>query len=138
MERCSNFGQTIRMVARPKTVQILLRSNSVKSKLLSLIWAAGLVFGLLTLSPAPAKAQEGELRVVDEVIAQINDDIITLSMLKREIKERIEALKQGGMTEQQATEEVSKKQAELIATLVNEQLLMQKGKELELSSDVEA
>ncbi len=52
-------------------------------------------------------AQEGELQVVDEVIAQINDDVITLSMLKREIKERIDTLKQSGMSEQQATDEVS-------------------------------
>lgn len=88
---------------------------------------------------APAvKAQEGELTVVDEVIAQVNDDVITLSMLKRESKERIEALKQNGMSEQQATEEVTKRKAELIATLVNERLLLQKGKELELTTEVEA
>jgi parvulin-like peptidyl-prolyl isomerase len=83
-------------------------------------------------------AQEGELQVVDEVIAQVNDDVITLSMLKRESKERIEALKQSGMSEQQASEEVSKRQPELIATLVNEQLLLQKGKELDLANEVEA
>jgi len=45
--------------------------------------------------PKSVLAQEGELQVVDEVIAQINDDVITLSMLKRESKERIETLKQG-------------------------------------------
>ena len=54
--------------------------------------------------PLTTFAQEGELQVVDEVIAQINDDVITLSMLKRETKERIEALKQSGMSEQQATD----------------------------------
>ena len=37
-------------------------------------------------------AQEGEMTVIDEVIAQVNDDVITLSMLKRESRERIEAL----------------------------------------------
>src|SRR2546423_15596282 len=78
------------------------------------------------------------MQVVDEVIAQVNDDVITLSMLKRETKERIEALKQSGMTEQQATEAVNKRQAELIATLINEKLLLQKGKELDLANDVEA
>jgi len=83
-------------------------------------------------------AQEGEMQVVDEVIAQVNDDVITLSMLKRETKERIEALKQGGMPEQQANEEVSKHQAELIATLINERLLLQKGKELDLANEIEA
>ena len=110
----------------------------MKFKLMSLSFAASISFLFLVLATPCAVAQEGELQVVDEVIAQVNDDVITLSMLKRENKERIEALKQGGMTEQQATEEVNKRQPELIATLVNEQLLMQKGKELELSSDVEA
>src|ERR1700687_3028278 len=89
------------------------------------------------MSPS-VSAQEGELQVVDEVIAQVNDDVITLSMLKRESKERIETLKQGGMSDQQAAEEVKKRQAELIATLVNEQLLLQKGKELDLANEVEA
>ena len=89
-------------------------------------------------SPSQAFAQEGEVTVVDEVIAQVNDDVITLSMLKRETKERVEALKGNGMTEQQANAEVAKRQAELIATLINEKLLLQKGKELDLANDVEA
>src|ERR1044071_9066397 len=85
-----------------------------------------------------AFAQEGETTVVDEVVAQVNDDVITLSMLKKETQERIEALKQNGMTEQQARDEVNKHQAELIATLINEKLLLQKGKELDLANDIEA
>lgn len=97
-----------------------------------------IVLAILAGTPAPALAQEGEMQVVDEVIAQVNDDVITLSMLKREAKERIEALKQNGMTEQQAAEEVTKRQAELIATLINERLLLQKGKEMDLSNDIEA
>ena len=99
---------------------------------------AFLALAMLAATPRKIFAQEGEMQVVDEVIAQVNDDVITLSMLKRETKERIEALKQNGMTEQQATDEVAKHQAELIATLINEKLLLQKGKELDLSNDVEA
>ena len=34
----------------------------------------------------PLFAQEGEMTVVDEVIAQVNDDVITLSMLKQRLK----------------------------------------------------
>src|ERR1041384_4320966 len=78
------------------------------------------------------------MTVVDEVIAQVNDEVITLSSLKRETKERIDALKQNGMTEQQAQAEVAKRQPELIATLINEKLLLQKGKELELANEIEA
>ncbi len=110
----------------------------MKSKFISLAIASIFVFAILALVPSPTFAQEGELQVVDEVIAQINDDVITLSMLKRESKERADALRQSGMSEQEAAAEVSKRQPELIATLVNEALLMQKGKELDLSSEVEA
>lgn len=110
----------------------------MKSKFISLAITSLFIFAILIFTPAPTLAQEGELQVVDEVIAQVNDDVITLSMVRRESKERIEALKQGGMTEQQATEEVNKHQADLIATLINEQLLVQRGKELDLSNEVEA
>jgi peptidyl-prolyl cis-trans isomerase SurA len=78
------------------------------------------------------------MQVVDEVIAQINDDVITLSMLKRESKERADALRQSGMSQEEAAAEVAKRQPELIATLVNEALLIQKGKELDLAGEVEA
>ena len=110
----------------------------MKSKYISLAITSTFVFVILALMPSATFAQEGELQVVDEVIAQINDDVITLSMLKRETKERIEALKQAGGSEQEATAEVAKRQPELIASLVNEALLLQKGKELDLSNDVEA
>ncbi|MGH9874282.1 MAG: foldase protein PrsA [Pyrinomonadaceae bacterium] len=110
----------------------------MKSKLISFAITTTFVFAILALMPSATFAQEGELQVVDEVIAQINDDVITLSMLKRETNERIEALKQSRMPEQEAIAEVTKRQPELIATLVNEALLLQKGKELDLASDVEA
>ena len=100
--------------------------------------AAFLALAILTFNTRNVVAQEGEMVVVDEVIVQVNDEVITLSMLKRETRDRIEALKQSGMTEQQATEEVNKKQAELIATLINEKLLLQRGKELDMAGDIEA
>src|SRR5882724_9059325 len=42
------------------------------------------------------------------------------------------------MTAQQAADEVNKHRDDLIATLINEKLLLQKGKELEMSDKVEA
>jgi len=110
-------------------------TESVKFKLsiiTLLLITAAFVF------PSPARAQEGEPVVIDEVIAQVNDGVVTLSQLKREMKERVDSLKQNGMTEQQATAEVEKHKAELIATLINEQLLLQKGKELDLTERMEA
>jgi peptidyl-prolyl cis-trans isomerase SurA len=107
----------------------------VKSKF---VFAAILLCGAFVFSPALVRAQEGEPVVVDEVIAQVNDGVVTLSQLKREMKERVDTLKNNGMSEQQATAEVEKRKNELIATLINEQLLIQKGKELDLTDRVEA
>jgi peptidyl-prolyl cis-trans isomerase SurA len=109
----------------------------VKFKLISGAITLTFVIAMMALMPASSFAQEGEVQVIDEVIAQINDDVITLSMLKRESKERLDTLKQANMSEQDAIAEVTKRQPELIATLVNEALLLQKGKELELANDVE-
>ena len=110
----------------------------MKFKLLSIAGMLLCALALVTFLPSRAHAQEGEMQVVDEVIAQVNDDVITLSTLKRETKERIDVLKQQGMTQQQAADEVGKHQIDLIVTMINEQLLLQKGKELDLASDVEA
>src|SRR4029453_16157887 len=49
----------------------------------------------------------------------------------------IETLKASGMSEQQAKDEVNKRQAELIGTLIKKKLLIQRGKELDLAKDVE-
>ena len=87
--------------------------------------------------PCLATAQEGEPVVVDEVIAQVNDGIVTLSQVKREMKERVDTLVQNGMPQPQAVSEVEKKKNELIAILINEQLLLQKGKELDFTQRVE-
>jgi parvulin-like peptidyl-prolyl isomerase len=107
--------------------------NLVKSTVI----AALIVIGATLMSPTLVRAQEGEPVVIDEVIAQVNDGIVTLSLLKREMKERVQTLVQNGMPEPQATAEVEKKKFELIAILINEQLLLQKGKELDFTQRVE-
>ncbi|MCA1818058.1 MAG: peptidyl-prolyl cis-trans isomerase [Acidobacteria bacterium] len=88
---------------------------------------------------APARAQEeGVPKVVDEVIAQVNNEVITLSMLRQEMKDAAQGLaEQKKIPLAQAQEEVAKRQAEIIATLINEQLLLQKGKELGFADNVE-
>jgi peptidyl-prolyl cis-trans isomerase SurA len=111
----------------------------VRFRLLSIAALFSLALAVIISTPSSTKAQEGEATVIDEVVAQVNDDVITLSLLKREIRERVEVLMQEKrLTEQQATDEVMKHQAELIATLINERLLLQKGKELDLASQIEA
>lgn len=109
----------------------------MKSKLLMFAWTLVAAAVLVLAGTPQAAAQEGEPVVVDSVIAQVNGDVVMLSTLKREMKEALEAFKQQGIPEQKAQEEIARRQPELIASLVNELLLVQKGKELNLTEDVE-
>lgn len=88
--------------------------------------------------PFAAAAQETETKVVDEVVAQINDGVITLSRIKRESKDIVDSKVQAGESREEAQKAVDAKQGELIANLINEELLIQKAKELGVEDDVEA
>jgi parvulin-like peptidyl-prolyl isomerase len=85
-----------------------------------------------------AFAQESETKVVDEVVAQVNEGVITLSRVKRETKSAVDAYVQEGKSREEAQKMVESKQGELIASLINEELLIQKAKELGLDSEIEA
>lgn len=99
---------------------------------------AGLMcIGLLLLAGSVV-AQETETKVVDEVVAQVNDGVITLSGIKRETKSIIEIELQKGTKREDAEKMVAEKKGEMIANLINEELLIQKAKELGLESEVDA
>lgn len=80
---------------------------------------------------SPARAQEEGVPVVlDEPIVQVNNDVIMLSDLKRETGSFRELLiKQRGLTDSQADAEIETKKPEIIFSLINESLLVQKGKD---------
>lgn len=84
-----------------------------------------------------AAAQESEARVIDEVVAQVNDGVITLSRVKREMKDVVDSFVQQGKSREEAQKTVDEKQGELIANLINEELLVQRAKELGLEPEVE-
>ncbi len=85
-----------------------------------------------------SSAQETQTRVVDEVVAQVNEGVITLSRIKRESKNIVDTYVQEGKTREEAQKLVDEKQGELIANLINEELLVQKAKESGLDSTIDA
>jgi parvulin-like peptidyl-prolyl isomerase len=97
-----------------------------------------LLIAVLSFSVFPALAQDGEPVVVDEVVAQVNEGVITWSRVKREMKNAVEAITQQGKAREEAQRDVDARQNELIANLINEELLLQQGKELGLEQDVES
>src|SRR5258707_14242515 len=100
-----------------------------KASLLTIFVLLGTVSGF---------SQESETQVVDEVVSQVNDGVIALSRINREVKDAVDGLVQQGKTREEAQKMVEEKRGELIANLINEELLVQKGKELGVDSEVES
>ncbi len=67
------------------------------------------LIAVLFLTNLTTFAQETELKVVDQVVAQVNDGVITLSRIKREMNEAIESFVQEGKTREAATAEIESK-----------------------------
>jgi peptidyl-prolyl cis-trans isomerase SurA len=91
------------------------------------IGAAILVLALAWGSPA---------KIVDRIVAQINDDIVTLSDLNREMVEikRDLATKFSG---EQLDEEIKKAEKDVLEDLIRQKLLYQKGNELGFGANVD-
>lgn len=88
---------------------------------------------------APAVAQETQVTVIDEGVVQVNEVVITLSRINREINNAIDSLvREKKMTREEAKKEIEAKKGRVIASLIEEELIMQKGKELGMENDVEA
>ena len=97
-------------------------------------------FGVVAVLAAGSSgfAQETQTRVVDEVVAVVNNDVITLSRVKREVKNAVDAFVQQGKKRDEAQKLVDDKQGEIIANMINEELLMQRAKDSGLDSDIDA
>lgn len=96
------------------------------------------LFTIMFSSGVSVFAQETEVRIIDEVVAQVNEGVITLSKVKREMKGIVEAEVQQGKKREDAQKMVDEKQGELIASLINEELIIQKAKELGMDSEIDA
>ncbi|NNE97743.1 MAG: hypothetical protein HKN25_01850 [Pyrinomonadaceae bacterium] len=95
-----------------------------------------LSLAVLVLSSISSFAQESDIQVVDEVIAQVNESVITLSQVKKEMKTVIESMVQEGKSREEATAMTENKRGQIIASLITEELLVQKGKEIGVENRV--
>ncbi len=98
-----------------------------------------LLLAVLAVGNFRVAAQESELKVVDEVVAVVNEGVITLSRVKREMNDAVNSMVQDDKkSREQAQAEVEAKRGELIANIINEELLLQKGKDIGVDADVDA
>jgi parvulin-like peptidyl-prolyl isomerase len=102
------------------------------------LWPAFLSLFVVFAASLATFAQENDVKVVDEVVAVVNDGVITLSGVKKQMKGDVEARVQSGIKREDAQKYVDEHQGELIANLIDQELLMQKAKEIGIEKDVEA
>lgn len=95
--------------------------------------------GMLLAVPAIAQSRPAEPaspyggQVVEEIIARVNDQIITSSDYDRAMKELDDEGRQRGLTMQQISDE----HKDLLRNLIDQQLWLSKGKELGITGETE-
>ncbi len=75
-------------------------------------------------------------KIVDRIVAQVNDDIITLSDLNREMADVRQELS-SKYSGPQLEEEIKKAQKDVLDELIRQKLLLQKGNELGFGANVD-
>jgi peptidyl-prolyl cis-trans isomerase SurA len=92
-----------------------------------------LLLGILLFSGQLALAQEGEAKLVDEVIARVNAGVIMRSAFEAEQKRYLESLKQEGLKGEELEKKFKEAQPQILDELINTQLLAQRAKELSIN-----
>ncbi len=92
--------------------------------------AAGLLAAVL-VSPA------ADVRVVEEILVKINGEIITRSELERNMADLRNELARQKLTGEKLAEEMAERQKDLLRDLIDQSLLVQKGKELNISVEAQ-
>ncbi len=112
-------------------------SDMIQQFLLSaaLFSAAALLSAADTLPTVPANPN---VRVIEEIVAKVNNDIITRGELERQrVQIEAEIRQQKGLSGEELTKEVKQKQADALREKIDQLLLVQKGKDLNINVDPE-
>jgi len=84
--------------------------------------------------PTPPPRSSPDATVVEDVIARVNDQIIDRSDVERNRETMAEAAQQGKMS----PAEFAQAQKDMLRDMIDEQLLLSRGKELDMNVDAEA
>ncbi len=78
-----------------------------------------------------------DLAVVEEIVAKCNGDIITRGDLERSRRELIETLRASGVTGAELEQQLSEREKNLLRDRIDQLILSQKGKDLNINADNE-
>jgi parvulin-like peptidyl-prolyl isomerase len=91
------------------------------------------LLGIALLCANVAYAQEGEAKLVDEVIARVDARVIMRSSFENRSKAILEQLKQQGLNGEELEKKFKEIQPQILDDLINELLLVQRAKELSIN-----
>jgi len=92
---------------------------------------------LLYLAAAGSIAMAADVRIVEEIVAKVNGDIITRSDLAHTRQEIAAELRRQGMTGAKLQQAINERAADALRDQIDQLLLVQKAKDLNLSVDSE-
>ncbi len=95
---------------------------------MKVIFLAALVFGSFCLAADNPK-------IVDQIVAKVNGDIVSQDEVERYSKELTAQIKAQGVSGAQARQELESHQKDVLRDRIDELLLIQKGKELNINVD---
>lgn len=94
-------------------------------------------FRILPVMLVAAAAVAADVRIVEQVVAKINGDIVTSSDLERGRREVEDELRRQGLTAAQIAEQVKARQGDFLRDRIDNLLMVQKAKELNVNVDSE-
>ena len=94
-------------------------------------------FRILPVLLFAASAMASDVKIVEQVVAKINGDIVTSSDLERARKEAEDELRKQGVAAAQMAEQVKARQGDFLRDRIDNLLLVQKAKELNVNVDSE-
>ena len=97
------------------------------------LWAAPSLAQSATQAKPPATPEPVSGKVVEDIVARVNDQIVTQSDYNRSAEQFRAEAKQQNIPEAQ----VQQKEADLLRDLVDQQLLLSKGKELGITGETD-
>ena len=86
---------------------------------------------------ASAALQAADVRILEEIVAKVNGDIVTRSELAKGRASMIAELQQRGAKPEQIDQFVKEREKDLLRDRIDQLLLVQKGKELSITVDAE-
>ena len=96
-----------------------------------------LLLGMTLFSVTFAYAQEGEAKLVDEVIARINTGVIMRSAFEAAQRDVLEELKKQGLKGEELEKKFTEWKPRILDELINTQLLAQRAKDLSINVDAQ-